>query len=151
MSTKYDKAVRALNLAELALRQACRGVENDLSVESDRAAGGASAQPSLQPLGAGPSGQGTSSSAQTSPIQRGEYSGRREPPNPRPRRRLLSTICPHCKNREREIGMEESDAVVIGFCTHGVQDDISEVPEEEDHVAYLPKLGSDGSGATGRI
>ena len=46
---RYDTAVRALNLAELALRQACRGVENDLpDDEIGRAAVGASAQPTLQ-------------------------------------------------------------------------------------------------------
>ena len=131
MSSRYDKPVRALNVAELHLRGACRSVEKDLPPEF----GGPRDSDSVGSQDISVGGNEVHAPTPENLVQR-EFSGRRDPPELRPRRRLLSTICPHCKDRERELGYEESVAQVCGRCEHGVPDEIStlEDPDAEPEV-----------------
>ena len=126
MATKYNNDVRALNTAELTLTGACRRVNKHLrpnqqsSTSTSPAVSGAvtpARQSSILDMSP-PDGHGEG--------LRRQFSGPREPPVPRLRRRMLSTNCMECKHREREIGMSDADAQV-GKCPHGIQDTITEV------------------------
>ena len=141
---KYNNAVRALNTAELSLTGACRRVSKYLpEEEEDVTVSPTSPTSELEDVEGDEGGQVQHSptAGPTDSLGR-EFSGVRPPPTPRPpRRRILSTNCNDCKDREREIGMDEADAQV-GRCPHGVDDHITELTEE----GGLPTIGEESQG-----
>ena len=135
MTTKFNNAVRALNTAELALTGACRRINKYLrpNTTTSRAASPVSVSGTLE--GRQPIIGETSPTDGVGAIIRRQFSGPREPPAIRPRRRMLSTNCSDCKHREHEIGMTDADAQV-GKCPHGIEDRIREI---EDPVFAGPE------------
>ena len=137
--SKYDKAVSELNHAELLLVGACRRVKRILPPArtlSNQMGG----PPVLDDEVAGARGPASSSHVRAAPG----------------RRRVLTTICPDCKQRERELYGEELDAQVQSSCDHGISDEVfyknelSAFPVDQQeipvslHETRIPSRGSCG-------
>ena len=141
----YDQALVKLNYTRSQLERKIREVRDAIPNDWLQAAG------VHQPE----DGDGSQVSAKgTTPpesgalnLQRGQMSGRR--PRPAVRKRFISTICEFCKEREREIGMDE-DSPQVGSCAHGIEDEVvfDDVEDEffQDGVGSLSFVEDDEAG-----
>ena len=127
----FDDALRQLLYTEKQLKDACNKVQDSIPATLRQAAG-------IPVSGSAASLVSDDHETTGRGLARGQMSGRRDRPDI-PRRRFLSTVCEHCKDREREIGMEES-APQVGRCIHGVEDEL--VEEEDDQVYYEDDAGN---------